>query len=74
MNRAVGRKIGEPLGSVEEVAVADDDVGWGKSLRIQVAIDLYQPLERGRALLLTGKSCWVSFRYEKLPTFCYKCG
>jgi hypothetical protein len=29
----VGRKIGETLGSVEEVAVADDDVGWGKSLR-----------------------------------------
>jgi len=74
MNRGVGRKIGESIGTVEEVAIAEDDVGWGRSLRIRVAINLYQPLDRGRALLLTGKSCWVPFKYVKLPTFCYKCG
>jgi hypothetical protein len=39
-----------------------------------VVIDLYQPLERGRTLLLSGQSYWVSFRYEKLPDFCYRCG
>jgi hypothetical protein len=54
MNRAVARKIGESLGRVEEVAIAEDDVGWGRSLRIRVAIDLFQPLERGRTLLMTG--------------------
>jgi hypothetical protein len=59
---------------VEEVAVAEDDVGWGKYLWIRVVIDLFKPLEQGRALLLTGASCWVSFKYEKLPTFCYRCG
>jgi hypothetical protein len=62
------------MGPVEDVAVADDNVGWGKSIRIRVAIDLYQPLDRGRALILSGKSSWVSFKYEKLLTFCYKCG
>lgn len=74
MNRAVGRKIGESLGRVEEVTVAKDDVGWGRSLRIQVPIDLYQPLDRGRALLMTGNLCWVPFKNEKLPSFCYKYG
>jgi hypothetical protein len=50
MNRSVGRKIRETLGCVEEVAVAEDDVGWERSLRIRVSIDLYQPLEQGRAM------------------------
>jgi hypothetical protein len=74
MNRGVGTKIGESLGRVQEVAVAADDVGWGRYLRIQVEIDLYKPLERGRALLFAGESVWVTFKYEKLPAFCFKCG
>jgi hypothetical protein len=74
MNKGVGLKIGSTLGKVDEVAVADDDVGWGWFLRVRVNIELYQPLERGRALLLTGNSCWVSFKYEKLMEFCYRCG
>lgn len=47
MNKGVGRKIGETLDCVEQLAVVDDDVGWGRSLRISVAIDLFQPLDRG---------------------------
>jgi hypothetical protein len=39
-----------------------------------VKIDLAKPLERGRALRLEGKSYWVSFKYEKLPMFCFECG
>jgi hypothetical protein len=74
MNRAVGLKIGASMGCVEDVTVADDDVGWGQCLRIRMAIDLYQPLDRGRALILSGKSCWVSFRYEKLLVFCFRWG
>lgn len=72
MIRGVGYKIGGSLGKVEDVAVADGDVGWGRCLRVRVDIDLYQPLDRGRALLLTGSSCWVSFKYEKLQAFCYR--
>lgn len=33
-----------------------------------------QPLERDRALNVEGKTSWVSFRYEKLPQFCFNCG
>lgn len=74
MNRAVGIQIGSLLGKVEDVAVAEDDVGWGHYLRVRVAINLFLPLERGRKLFIAGNSCWVSFKYEKLPVFCFKCG
>lgn len=74
MSRGIGAKIGSILGNVEDVAVPADDVGWGCSLRVRVSLNLYQPLDWGRELLLSSSSCWVSFRYEKLPCFCYQCG
>jgi len=74
MNREVGFQIGSTLGKVEDVAVVEDDVGWGRYVRVKVAINLYQPLERGRTLPVFGNSCWVSFKYEKLPVFCFRCG
>ncbi len=36
MNRAVGFQIGSSLGSVEDVAMAKDDVGWGRYLQISI--------------------------------------
>jgi hypothetical protein len=33
-----------------------------------------KPLERGKALNIGGKSHWVSFKYEKLPMFCFYYG
>lgn len=62
------------MGEVEDVAISDDDVGWGRCLRVRVSINLFQPLDRGRALLMSGRSCWVSFKYEKFSGFCFKCG
>jgi hypothetical protein len=41
MNRKIGNKIGSSIGVVEDIAIADDDVGWGRSLRIRVAINLF---------------------------------
>jgi hypothetical protein len=40
----------------------------------QTSPNLYQPLDHGRTLLVAGKSCWVPFKYEKLPGMCFKCG
>ena len=74
MTKGVGVKIGESLGVVEDVDVAGDGIGWGRCLRIWVTIDLFKPLERGRALDIKKKSVWVSFKYENLPTFCFRCG
>ena len=74
MTKGIAMKIGASLGQLEDVDLADEGVGWGRSLRIRVEIDLAKPLERGKALRLEGKSYWVSFKYEKLPMFCFECG
>jgi hypothetical protein len=74
MNKKVGYKIGSSMGEVEEVAVAEDDVGWERYLRVRVNVELFQPLERGRALIQKGQTCWMTFKYEKLPIFCFQCG
>jgi hypothetical protein len=74
MNREVGMRIGRSLGTVEDIDVTGDGVGWGRCLRIRVSIDITKPLERGRAIVLNGKSTWISLKYEKLPQFCYHCG
>lgn len=36
MNRKYGFMIGETLGSVEEVEVEDNDIGWGRFLRVKI--------------------------------------
>jgi hypothetical protein len=74
MTKSIGAKIGASLGVLEDVDVAGDGVGWGRCLRLRVTIDLSKPLERGRALVVGGKTEWVSFQYEKLPLFCFSCG
>jgi hypothetical protein len=74
MTKGIAMKIGNSMGWLEEVDLAGDGAGWGRCLRICVEIDLTKPLERGRALRLDGKSYWVSFKYEKLPMFCFECG
>jgi hypothetical protein len=74
MTKAIGSKIGESLGIMEEVDIEGDKVEWGSVLRIRVVIDLQKPLERGRALTIAGKAHWVSFQYENLPVFCFNCG
>ena len=60
-------KIGQSLGSLEEVDVAGDGAGWGRCPRIRVSIDTTKPLDRGRALDLGGKSTWVTL-------FSFNCG
>jgi hypothetical protein len=74
MTKAIGTKIGESLGTLEEVDVEGEGVEWSSVLRIRVIIDLQKPLERGRALTIAGKAYWVSFQYENLPVFCFNCG
>ncbi len=70
----VYKNIGATLGAVGDVDVMEDGVGWGRFLDIRVHLDLTKPLNRGRTLNLNGKSVWVTFKYEKLPQFCYMCG
>lgn len=71
MTKIVATKIGESMGKLEDVDMAGNRASWGRWLRIQVKLNLRQPLEIGRALLLMGKSHWVTIKYEKLPLFSY---
>lgn len=74
MSEVLGQKIGSSLGEFIAADVAGDGGGWGRCLRIRVNLDLTKPLERGRTLLVAGKTYWVSFKYEKLPLICFSWG
>ncbi|KAF2297225.1 hypothetical protein GH714_019655 [Hevea brasiliensis] len=44
-------------------------------LRIRVCVKVSKPLRTGFFVTNTGgKRDWVRFKYERLPTFCFKCG
>jgi hypothetical protein len=59
---------------VEEVETDVDGIGWGEYLRVRIRLDIMKPLARGRVLKLNGESSWIEFQYERLPTFCFRCG
>ncbi|XP_042980049.1 uncharacterized protein LOC122310233 [Carya illinoinensis] len=68
-----GEQIGYTVGRVEKVDVQEDGSGWGSYLRVQIHMDLTQPLARGRTLTVKGKNIWVPFRYEKMARICFTC-
>ena len=44
-------------------------------MRIRVDLQLDKLLKRGgKVASVEGEKFWVSFRYERLPTFCFQCG
>jgi hypothetical protein len=74
MGREIGRKIGASVGVVEAVDTDARGMGWGESLRVKILIDLSKPLPRGRKINVEGQATWITFKYERLPRFCFHCG
>ncbi|OMP03234.1 hypothetical protein COLO4_10561 [Corchorus olitorius] len=75
MTESVGKAIGDSFGEVIEIDTCGDKVAWGKFLRIRACLNVNKPLRRGMILTApNGGKILVSFRYEKLPDFCYVCG
>jgi hypothetical protein len=74
MSKAMGLRIGASMGEVLEVDVDDEGVGWGEYLRVRIVLDLTKPLSRGRRLKLCDRSIWITFKYEKIPHFCFNFG
>ncbi|XP_019177857.1 PREDICTED: uncharacterized protein LOC109173053 [Ipomoea nil] len=68
---AIGNFIGEFI-SIDEAALS----GWLKSfIRIQVRIDISKPLVSQKRIKRNGGDwSWISFKYERLPNFCFICG
>lgn len=52
MHKIIGDKVGNLLGGIEDVKVEEDDVGWGKKLRVRVKTDLKKPLAKGQEITL----------------------
>jgi hypothetical protein len=74
MSLTVGNQIGSSMGQVEEVDVDEGGIGWGESLRVKITLDLHKPLIRGRVIKINGVAMLISFKYERLPKFCFRCG
>lgn len=55
MHRIVGEMVKNSLGTVKKVEVEEDNLGWGKKLRVRVVMDLTKPLARGRKITLLGE-------------------
>ncbi|KAK7857388.1 uncharacterized protein CFP56_017742 [Quercus suber] len=73
--KETGWAIGSSLGMVMDVDVPESGVQWGKCLRVRVRIDATKRLLRGKKISIeSGESRWVSFKFERLPNFCYRCG
>jgi hypothetical protein len=75
MKKSVAEMLGRSIGEVIKTQVQDEDTGNGRCMRVRVKVDITKPLNRGRKIgLANGGEGWASFKYERLPNFCYWCG
>lgn len=73
MAPGIGGQLGIVIGDEVEVDVDDDGIRWGPCLRVKIQLDVTKPLLRG-SFVNKGNKVWLSFKYERLPYFCFKCG
>ncbi|KAL0002837.1 hypothetical protein SO802_016618 [Lithocarpus litseifolius] len=75
MNEEAGREIGGKIGRVIEVDKRSWQADQAKFIRVRIDLPIEKPLRRGGYVTnMDGERCWVSFKYERLPTFCFTCG
>ena len=75
MKKNVIESLGSGIGEVLKVSELEDETGNGQCMRVRVRLDISKPLCRGRKLgQVKGVEGWVSFEYERMPNFCYRCG
>jgi hypothetical protein len=74
LSSEVAMDLGASLGEVEPYAIAGEERSGENNPRVRVRLDITKPLCRGRKVRLgKGKSGWLTFKYERLPNFCYVC-
>nr|POE92087.1 uncharacterized protein CFP56_29631 [Quercus suber] len=75
MTEEASRDIGGKIGRVIEVDKRSWQADQAKFMRVRVDLLIGKPLRRGGYVTnMDGERCWVSFKYERLPTFCFTCG
>ena len=72
--RSVAEDICDEIGRVDRTTDISE-CECRNYIRVRVTIDVFQPLCRGQVIRLEdNEKVWVTFRYERLPNFCYWCG
>lgn len=74
MSEEVGRELNNKLGRYIE----SDKRSWlskqAKFIRIHVDLPIDKPLRKGGNIVnAKGEKLWFSFKYERLPNFCFHC-
>lgn len=62
------------FGNVIDVLIPEGGSKQGRHIKILAELDLDKPLLRGTKLSFEEHTVWVSFKYEKMATFCFYCG
>ncbi|KAJ8422351.1 hypothetical protein Cgig2_014892 [Carnegiea gigantea] len=68
--KILGDNLGQLVGCDETNLFCTAD----KSVHFQVHVNITKPLRRVMCVLVKRRPIWISFKYIKLPKFCYGCG
>ncbi|KAL0010483.1 hypothetical protein SO802_005591 [Lithocarpus litseifolius] len=75
LSEEVGRDLANSLGRYIDTNKRSWLFEQARFMRVIVDLPLDKPLRRGGNIVnLEGEKTWVTFRYERLPTFCFQCG
>lgn len=75
MSKKIAKHIGNYIGRFVESDPNDFMGVWRNYMRIHVAIDVRFPLKcKMKIRKQGGEWVWLSFKYERLPPFCFVCG
>ena len=75
MTKEIGKNIRSKIGRVLDIDKRALQTDQAKFLRIRVELQIDKPLRRGGYIKNDeGERIWVDFRYERLPTFYFRCG
>ena len=74
-SKRVCKEVGNYNGSFVEVNVNNFGGIWRNYMCVKVSIDVRKPLKRKMKIKKAeGEWEWITFKYERLPTFCFFCG
>ena len=75
MSLRVATDVGNYIGKFIENDSNNFTGVWRDYLRIRVTLPLDVPIKRRMKLKKTEENwCWVNFKHEAIPTFCFICG
>lgn len=75
MSEKIITEVGNSIGKFVASYLSNFTGVWREYFRIQVTIDVNQPLKRRMKIKKAADDWyWISFKYENVPLFCFICG